>query len=270
MTKLAWLVAIGSVSLLIVYGSSMTQSTVVEQQRESTITPMTVPSSLTIAGDTSDSPSDTQPNSAEEPQEAKDLIVPDSVEPKTKGPGVTLFDFADSEPAWYTVDDNVMGGISQSTVVADDAQGLLTFSGTLSLENNGGFASTRSQWLPYDLGAFDAVVLRVRGDGNAYRFRIRTEATGSEIAYTAIFQTESNQWTEVYIAFSEMVPLYRGFVVEAAGPLDPTSIRSFGLMMTDKQEGEFMLEVDWINAIATSHNDIRNAGISSGNAQNRG
>lgn len=26
-------------------------------------------------------------------------------------------------------------------------------------------------------------------------------------------------WTEVYIPFAEMVPLYRGFVVNQAGPL---------------------------------------------------
>jgi hypothetical protein len=49
-----------------------------------------------------------------------------------------------------------------------------------------------------------------------------------------------------------MVPLYRGYVVNAAGPLNPESIRSFGLMLADKQVGEFSLDVDWINAVVES------------------
>lgn len=177
----------------------------------------------------------------------------------TQGPGLELFDFSGAEPSWYTVDDNVMGGISNSSVVIDTQFHSLSFSGAVSLENNGGFASTRSQWAGYDLSAFDGIALRVRGDGNTYRFRIRTEATGSVVAYTGLFTTEAGTWQEIYIPFAEMIPLYRGFVVNAAGPLDPQSIRSFGLMLSDKQQGEFSLEVDWINAVAERKTEIHYA-----------
>ena len=174
----------------------------------------------------------------------------------SRGPGIELFDFSGAEPSWYTVDDNVMGGISNSSVVIDTEAHSLSFTGAVSLENNGGFVSTRSQWTGYDLSAFDGIALRVRGDGNTYRFRIRTEETGSAIAYTGLFATEADTWQEVYIPFSEMVPLYRGFVVNAAGPIDPQFIRSFGLMLSDKQQGEFSLDVDWINAVAQSEYEI--------------
>jgi monofunctional biosynthetic peptidoglycan transglycosylase len=160
---------------------------------------------------------------------------------------------------WYIVNDDVMGGISKSAVVIDTDLQRLSFSGNLSLENNGGFASTRSQWTGYDLSAFDGIALRVRGDGNTYRFRIRTEETGPSIAYTSLFTTEAGVWKDVYLPFSEMVPLYRGFIIGAAGPLDPQSIRSFGLMLADKQQGEFSLEVDWINAVTESKYEIRYA-----------
>lgn len=173
------------------------------------------------------------------------------------GPGVPLFRFDRPEPAWYTINDDVMGGISQSNVTVDRNLQRLTFSGSVSLENNGGFASVRSQWTGYNLAAFDGVALRLRGDGNTYRFRIRTEATGSEIAYTALFETTAGEWQEVYIPFVEMVPLYRGFVVPAAGALDPASIRSFGLMVSDKQKGDFRLEIDWINAVSENKGDER-------------
>lgn len=172
-----------------------------------------------------------------------------------RGPGIPLFDFSGPEPAWYTVNDDVMGGVSKSLVLVDNELQRLSFSGDVSLENNGGFASTRSQWTNYNLSAFDGIALHVRGDGNSYRFRIRTEETGSGIAYTSLFTTKTGTWQEIYIPFSEMVPLYRGFVVNAADPLNPESIRSFGLMLTDKQEGKFSLEVDWINAVAESKLD---------------
>ncbi len=174
----------------------------------------------------------------------------DEAEPYSQGPGLVLFDFAGQEPAWTSVDDVVMGGVSASSVSIDPQAQRLIFSGNVSLENNGGFASTRSQWLGYDLSGFDGIALRVRGDGSAYRFRVRTETTGRDVAYTALFETKANTWQEIYIPFAEMVPLYRGMRVGPSGTLDAGSIRSFGLMVADKQQGDFSLEVDWINAVS--------------------
>ena len=150
-----------------------------------------------------------------------------------------------------------MGGISSSDVNVDTETEKLNFSGNVSLENNGGFASIRSQWAPYNLERFDGILMRVRGDGNTYRLRIRTEETGTQISYTSLFETEAGVWQEVFIPFNEMVALYRGFVVQEAGPLDPSTIRSFGVMVSDKQTGSFSLEVDWINAVALENNDLR-------------
>lgn len=180
---------------------------------------------------------------------------PGSPEPPGRIPGVVLFDFNGDEPGWYTVNDDVMGGVSTSNVNVDTDMQNLNFSGNVSLENNGGFASIRSQWAPYSLDRFDGIFLRVRGDGNTYRFRIRTEEAGPEISYTSLFETEAGVWQEIFIPFSEMVPLFRGFIVEAAGPLDPATIRSFGMMVSDKQQGEFSVEVDWINAVTLEKND---------------
>jgi NADH dehydrogenase [ubiquinone] 1 alpha subcomplex assembly factor 1 len=166
--------------------------------------------------------------------------------------GVTLFDHDGNGPDWITVNDDVMGGVSTSTVSIDLEAQRLAFSGNLSVENNGGFASIRSRWTTYDLGLYDGIALRVRGDGNYYRFRIRTEDSGPEISYTALFETKANVWQEIYIPFSEMTPLYRGRIISGVGPLDPTSIRSFGLMLADGQQGQFLLEVDWIRAATVS------------------
>jgi uncharacterized surface protein with fasciclin (FAS1) repeats len=55
---------------------------------------------------------------------------------------VTLMDFADDSQRWRIVNDDVMGGISDSRFRIDG--GKAVFTGRLSLENNGGFASVRS------------------------------------------------------------------------------------------------------------------------------
>ena len=171
-----------------------------------------------------------------------------TLEAATLYPGKDIFTFSEGEPIWYTVDDNVMGGVSSSTVDVIDS-GILSFSGTMSLDNNGGFSSVRSDWTPIDLSDSDGVLLRVSGDGNVYRLRIRSAETGREISYNAFFETKPDTWTVVYIPFAKMVPTFRGFIMDVDA-LDPSSIGSFGFMLSDKQPGEFRLLVDWIRAVS--------------------
>ena len=76
-----------------------------------------------------------------------------------------LFDFSkpDAAKAWQTVNDGVMGGVSDGKVRITEKN--LEFYGTLSLENNGGFASVRSKAAKMDLSKYDGLVFKVRGDG---------------------------------------------------------------------------------------------------------
>lgn len=163
-------------------------------------------------------------------------------------PGEMLYDFGPGSEAWSSVDDNVMGGVSssQGQILEDGTQ---LFSGEMSLENNGGFSSIRSPWAPIDLSGKDGLLVRVLGDGQVYRLRVRTTATGREIAFNSFFETKAGEWVTVYLPFEAMIPTYRGFQV-GDGPLDSSTIASFGFMLSDKQPGEFSLQVDWIRAVA--------------------
>lgn len=163
-------------------------------------------------------------------------------------PGRELFSFAPGGTTWYTVDDVVMGGVSSSRVEIIDPNTMF-FSGSMSLENNGGFSSVRSDWNIVDLSGFDGVLLRVLGDGKIYRLRIRTDGTGGDIAYNGAFETTPDKWIQVYVPFVNMVPTFRGLVMDV-GQLDVTSIGSFGFMLSDKQSGVFGLQVDWIRAVS--------------------
>ncbi len=175
-----------------------------------------------------------------------------------------LFTFDDRSPAWHTVNDDVMGGISSSTVSTDADAQRLVFSGDLSLENNGGFASARSSWSNYDLTRYDGIVLRLRGDGKTYQFRIRTEEVGANITYTTWLETEPGIWTDFYVPFSAMTPIYRGAEVRQAPALDPGAIRSFGFLLAGKQAGQFFLEVEKLTAVVAGNRQVEASRVGEG------
>lgn len=166
---------------------------------------------------------------------------------------LTIFDFTlpESTEQWRPVDDVVMGGVSASRMeyVPD---GHAVFAGTLSRENNGGFASVRCAPGLFELGDFDGIRLRVRGDGRIYRLRLRMDEGFDGVAYQASFSTEDGTWITVDLPFSAFRPSFRGRDVPNAPALRPGSIRQIGLMIADGQEGAFRLEIASIAATLDS------------------
>ena len=163
----------------------------------------------------------------------------------------TLFDFqaATNSPAWEVVNDDVMGGASTSRFQVL-TNGCAVFSGTVRLENNGGFASVRSQPVRADLTGCDSFLLRVRGDGRRYKFSVRTEAGFDTPLYQLAFTTKRGEWEEHRLPFKEFVPTFRGRILTDVPPLNPAKVTSVGFLISDKQEGPFKLEVAWIKASA--------------------
>jgi len=160
-----------------------------------------------------------------------------------------LFDFADpaATAAWAAIDDTVMGGVSSSEL-RPTADGTAVFRGTVSLENDGGFASVRSGAVDFDLAGADGLALRVRGDGRAYKLQVRTDAAFDGIAYQARFTPPAGAWETVRLPFSAFAPTFRGRVLGGAPPLDPGAVRRLGLLISDRQAGPFALELAWIAA----------------------
>ena len=157
-----------------------------------------------------------------------------------------VFDFgADAEP-WPNIDDPVMGGLSRSTM--NLAAGVAMFEGVVSLENGGGFASLRSRLAEHDLRGHDGVVLRIKGDGKTYGIRLRTDAAFEGVSYQTKVATEAGRWAEARVPFTAFKPVFRGRQVRGYPALDPGAIRTFGLIIADRQEGPFRLEIDWIKA----------------------
>jgi NADH dehydrogenase [ubiquinone] 1 alpha subcomplex assembly factor 1 len=85
-----------------------------------------------------------------------------------------LFSFAEKSADWFVVNDGVMGGVSSSTIKLEN--GVLVFEGQVRLENNGGFASVRSNSSEQNLSDFSGIVLKLRGDGKMYALNLRTSS----------------------------------------------------------------------------------------------
>ncbi len=160
-----------------------------------------------------------------------------------------LFDFGTLENMndWLIVNDGVMGGLSGSRFVLSDSN-TAVFSGIVSLENNGGFASVRTRAMQFHLDGFKGILIRVKGDGKTYQFRLRTSNRMDGAAYRHHFETKENQWQTIAIPFDEFVPVFRGRILRNADPVSPKDIQQLGIMVSDNQTGEFQLEIQWIKS----------------------
>lgn len=142
-----------------------------------------------------------------------------------------------------------MGGVSRSRA-APGAQSTLVFTGVVSLDNNGGFAAVRSFGLDraQDISAFNAIQLRVLGDGKVYGFTLTT-GSAPNLLYQARFRTTAGEWQTITLPFADFEPSRFGFRPPGAPALNASDIRVFGFIISDKQAGQFQLGVDWIKAV---------------------
>ena len=170
-----------------------------------------------------------------------------------------LFDFrtlTDLSQTWGAVDDVVMGGVSESSLVKC-LEGAL-FTGNVSTDQSGGFVSvrTRNFQIPLDLSRHTGLELKLKGDGNRYKFLARSSDGWDTLAYAYSFNTTANEWMTVRIPFVEMVAVMRAKTIPNAPPIEARNIRSLQLMLSkfeyDGQlnpsftPGQFALTIDSI------------------------
>lgn len=161
----------------------------------------------------------------------------------------TIIDFSNTSAAyWQIVNDSVMGGISRSAFDLSD-DGYAVFSGTVSLENNGGFASVRARSnAPADLSGFEGLSVRVLGDGKTYSLRLKTVKNGRITRYSheARFTTTQGEWETHKLPYRAFNPVFLGRSVRGNPELNSDSIIEIGFMIRDQQEGPFRLAVSEI------------------------
>jgi uncharacterized surface protein with fasciclin (FAS1) repeats len=148
---------------------------------------------------------------------------------------------------WVSVNDGVMGGVSKGGFEHTERKTLL-FSGELSLENNGGFASIRTKPSAMDLAGASGIIVKARGDGRTYWVDVRTDRQPSASSYRADMPTLKNAFKEALLPLSDFKPQAFGRQLPG-GPVNPASIVSVGFTLADKKAGPFELEIEYIKAV---------------------
>ena len=167
-----------------------------------------------------------------------------------------LVDFGKKEQpsGWNAVNDGVMGGRSVGKFTTTD-DGVMRFYGTLSLENNGGFASVRSGQMNIKMQPEDGFRVRLKGDGRTYIFNLYPKTRRMAFSYRASLPTVAGEWTEVVVPLKGFTATSFGRRVQNNRPLAPDQISGIGFMLSDKKPGSFTLEIEWVKVAQASAAD---------------
>ncbi|WP_168014805.1 CIA30 family protein [Halomonas salinarum] len=154
------------------------------------------------------------------------------------------FDDPQEQQRWYPVDDDVMGGVSQSAFSVSHGEG--RFHGDISLENGGGFASVRRAPDAFEpsFALAKSVAITVRGDGRPYQLRLKSTALGDSSAYRVTFTPREDAWETFSFTWDAFEAVRRGTVLNDAPPLIPADIHQIGFLIADRTAGAFCLHVE--------------------------
>lgn len=143
---------------------------------------------------------------------------------------------------WIVVDDVVMGGKSNGNFQLNkDGKGV--FSGKISLDNNGGFSSVRYGFNKLNIEKFKSIVLKIKGDGKNYQFRIKHKSS-DYASYITSFSS-SGEWQEIEIPLNSMYPSFRGRKLDEPNFFHK-SIEEVTFLIANKKNEEFILLIDKI------------------------
>ena len=164
----------------------------------------------------------------------------------------SIIDFgnlAEKNQDWVLLSDNVMGGITKSTIEYSNDAVLLT--GDISLANYGGFASIKTKYQRFDLSNYNGIKIRYRSANQKFVFTLEDNKYWAKPYYKNAFSSNKNDtWEEAIIYFKDFKEMIIGQPTGNVMPLESLkkTVR-LGIMTAEKKEGPFSLEVDYIEFI---------------------
>ncbi len=148
---------------------------------------------------------------------------------------------------WYVVNDGVMGGLSSSAI--SFTKNSMLFTGTVSLENNGGFASVRSSRANLDLSSYKTATIRFRSKSKdrIFALRLNTNDVYYKPSYNQKFQCTSDDWQELTFNLTDFRETIMGRETgKTISNKKLSNVIRVGIMLNDKKEGSFTIEIDSI------------------------
>ena len=155
------------------------------------------------------------------------------------------FGIENKDSSWFVLNDGVMGGRSGATV--NYLEDSFVFKGVVSLENNGGFASIRSNFSTFKLGEFKTVEIRYKLSGIDFALTLANSKRWYNPNYKANLKTTQGQWQVITLNLLDFkqyqVGRATGYTINT-DTLD--QIIRLGFISNQKRAETFELEVDYI------------------------
>jgi NADH dehydrogenase [ubiquinone] 1 alpha subcomplex assembly factor 1 len=150
---------------------------------------------------------------------------------------------------WSVISDNVMGGITKSKL--EYTENTMVLSGNISLANYGGFASVKTGFGQYDLSPYKGVKIRFKSTNQKFAFTLEDKKNWTLPNFKGNFySSKTDTWEETILYFKDFKE-YR--IGEPTGnKLQDASLQNMvrlGIITTEKKEGPFSIEVDYIEFI---------------------
>lgn len=146
---------------------------------------------------------------------------------------------------WQIINDGVMGGLSEGKAVFTDSS--LCYSGSISLDNNGGFSSLRSRFGAMDLSEYETVSIRFRSEGQPFAFVLETSRVWYQPSFRYQFATAQDEWKTVTMNLAEFKETRVGR--ETGQTISENQLEEvirMGFINAGKYESDFELEIDYI------------------------
>ncbi|QYK02881.1 CIA30 family protein [Shewanella psychrotolerans] len=150
---------------------------------------------------------------------------------------------------WNIINDGVMGGRSSSHLsehISETQSYSLQFIGNVSLENNGGFASTtcaitddaRQTLVEHEA---TKIVISTLGDGKKYQLRLKTN--NGAITYKTLFDTEKGEVQHWSFTPQQFIETFRGQDFPNRDKPEFANLSDIGFLISNKQSGQFKLQI---------------------------
>lgn len=150
---------------------------------------------------------------------------------------------------WVLLTDNVMGGVTESRL--EYTEHTLKLTGNISLDNYGGFSSIRSRFGRFDLSEYVGVKIRYRSSNQKFAFTLENSQNWTLPNYKGDLLNETEQpWVETTIYFDDFKEYQIGR--PTGNKLKSSTLQQIvrlGIITTEKKEGPFSLEIDYIEFI---------------------
>ena len=101
-----------------------------------------------------------------------------------------------------------------------------------------------------DTEYYDAIILRIRGDGRSYHFNIHTreffDIHWMDLYSYPLYTRGGPYWQDVVIPFSKFFLSARGFIQDSQQTFDREKVTNVSISLMDQISGPFHLEIESI------------------------